>query len=41
MSEPLLSIKNLKVAFKRESKWDEAVHGINLEVFASRVLASR
>ena len=38
MSEPLLSIRNLKVAFKRESRWTEAVHGIDLDVMAGRTL---
>jgi len=38
MSEPLLSIKNLKVAFKHESQWVEAVHGIDLDVAAGRTL---
>jgi peptide/nickel transport system ATP-binding protein len=34
----LLSIRNLKVAFKRESRWTEAVHGIDLDVMAGRTL---
>ena len=38
MSEPLLSIKNLRVAFKHESQWVEAVHGINLDVMEGRTL---
>ena len=38
MSKPLLSIRNLKVAFKRESQWVEAVHGIDLDVMAGRTL---
>ena len=38
MSEPLLSIRNLKVAFKHESQWVEAVHGIDLDVMAGRTL---
>ena len=38
MTEPLLSIRNLKVAFKHESKWVEAVHGIDLDVMAGRTL---
>ncbi len=38
MSKPLLSIRNLKVAFKRESRWTEAVHGIDLDVMAGRTL---
>ena len=38
MSQALLSIRNLKVAFKRESHWAEAVHGIDLDVMAGRTL---
>ena len=38
MSEPLLSIRNLKVAFKHDSQWVEAVHGIDLDVMAGRTL---
>jgi ABC-type microcin C transport system duplicated ATPase subunit YejF len=38
MSKSLLSIRNLKVAFKRESQWVEAVHGIDLDVMAGRTL---
>ena len=38
MPTPLLSIKNLRISFKHEKEWVEAVHGIDLEVFASRTL---
>lgn len=38
MSEPLLTIRNLKVAFKHENQWLEAVHGIDLDVMAGRTL---
>ena len=38
MPESLLSIRNLKVAFKHESQWVEAVHGIDLDVMAGRTL---
>lgn len=38
MSDSLLSIRNLKVAFKRESQWVEAVHGIDLDVMKGRTL---
>ena len=38
MSPVLLSIHNLKVAFKHESQWVEAVHGIDLDVRAGRTL---
>ena len=38
MSEPLLTIRNLKVAFKHENQWLEAIHGIDLDVMAGRTL---
>ena len=38
MSEPLLTIRNLKVSFKHENQWVEAVHGIDLDVMAGRTL---
>ena len=38
MSQALLSLRNLKVAFKHESQWTEAVHGIDLDVLAGRTL---
>ena len=38
MPTPLLSIKNLRISFKHEKEWVEAVHGIDLEVFAGRTL---
>ena len=38
MPQALLSIRNLKVAFKRENQWAEAVHGIDLDVLAGRTL---
>lgn len=38
MSSPLLSVRNLKVSFSRDEKWTEAVHGIDLDVFAGRTL---
>ena len=38
MSTPLLSVRNLRVSFSREGKWTEAVHGIDLDVFAGRTL---
>ena len=38
MSKSLLSIRNLRVAFKHESQWVEAVHGIDLDVMAGRTL---
>ena len=38
MPQALLSIRNLKVAFKRENQWVEAVHGIDLDVMAGRTL---
>ena len=38
MPQALLSIRNLKVAFKRENQWVEAVHGIDLDVMEGRTL---
>ena len=38
MSSALLSIRNLKVSFKHESQWVEAVHGIDMDVFAGKTL---
>ena len=38
MPSSLLQIRNLKVSFSREGKWTEAVHGIDLDVFAGRTL---
>ena len=38
MSTPILSISNLKVSFCRDGEWNEAVHGIDLDVFAGRTL---
>ena len=38
MSVPLLSIRKLKVSFKHENQWVEAVHGIDLDVFAGKTL---
>ena len=38
MTESLLSIRNLKVAFKHENQWVEAVHGIDLDVMAGQTL---
>ena len=38
MPTPLLIVRNLKVAFKRENQWAEAVHGIDLDVLAGRTL---
>ena len=38
MPLPLLKVRNLKVAFSREGEWSEAVHGIDLDVFAGRTL---
>lgn len=38
MSTPLLTIRNLKVSFSRDGQWSEAVHGIDLDVFAGRTL---
>ena len=38
MATPLLIVRNLKVSFSRDGKWSEAVHGIDLDVFAGRTL---
>ena len=38
MPSALLSIRNLKVAFKHENQWVEAVHGIDMDVFAGKTL---
>ena len=38
MTKPLLSVKSLRVAFSRDREWAEAVHGIDLDVFAGRTL---
>ncbi len=38
MSEPLLSVRNLRVSFSHDGEWVEAVHGIDLDVVAGRTL---
>ena len=38
MPTPLLIVRNLKVSFSRDGKWAEAIHGIDLDVFAGRTL---
>ena len=38
MPTPLLTVRNLKVSFSRDGKWNEAVHGIDLDVMAGRTL---
>ncbi len=38
MSSALLSIRNLRVSFKHENQWVEAVHGIDMDVFAGKTL---
>ena len=38
MPSTLLSIRNLKVAFKHENRWVEAIHGIDMDVFAGKTL---
>ena len=38
MPTPLLQVRNLRVSFSRDGEWAEAVHGIDLEVFAGRTL---
>ena len=38
MSSALLSIRNLKVSFKHENQWVEAVHGIDMDISAGKTL---
>ena len=38
MPSTQLSIRNLKVAFKHENQWVEAVHGIDMDVYAGKTL---
>ena len=38
MPTPLLIVRNLKVSFSRDGNWNEAVHGIDLDVLAGRTL---
>ncbi len=38
MSEPILSVSNLRISFRHEKKWIEAVHGIDFEVYAGQTL---
>ena len=38
MSEPILSVKNLRISFRRDKEWNEAVHGIDFDVIAGRTL---
>ena len=38
MTTTLLSVHNLQISFRREKQWNEAVHGIDLDVFAGRTL---
>lgn len=38
MSEPILSVKNLRISFRRDKQWNEAVHGIDFDVVAGRTL---
>ena len=38
MPTPLLQVRNLKVSFTHDSEWVEAIHGIDLDVFAGRTL---
>ena len=38
MTNPLLSVRNLHIAFRHEGDWIEAVHGIDLDVVAGRTL---
>ena len=35
---PLLKVNNLRISFCRDSQWQEAVHGIDFEVFEGKTL---
>ena len=35
---PLLKVNNLRISFCREDKWQEAVHGVDFEVFEGKTL---
>lgn len=37
--QPLLKIRNLKIAFKHESNWQTVVHGIDFDVFRNQTLS--
>lgn len=38
MTQPLLEVRGLRVAFRHDGEWREAVHGIDFDVFAGRTL---
>ena len=38
MATPLLTVRNLRISFRHEKQWNEAIHGIDLDVFARRTL---
>lgn len=38
MATTILTVKNLRVSFRRDKQWNEAVHGIDFQVFAGRTL---
>ena len=38
MPTPLLQVRNLKVSFTHDNEWVEAIHGIDLDVYAGRTL---
>ena len=38
MTQPLLEVRGLRVAFRHDGEWLEAVHGIDFDVFAGRTL---
>ena len=35
---PLLKVNNLRISFCRDSQWQEAVHGVDFEVFEGKTL---
>ena len=38
MATPLLTVRNLRISFRHEKQWTEAIHGIDLDVFTGRTL---
>ncbi len=38
MTTPLLTVRNLRISFRHEKQWTEAIHGIDLDVFTGRTL---
>ena len=38
MATPLLTVRNLRISFRHEKQWTEAIQGIDLDVFTGRTL---